>query len=130
MSLIERENPREIKFTPGINPYAAGSTLVEFGNTKVQVTASIEDSVPPFMRGQERGWVTAEYSMLPKSVSRRVTDKLSNFFHDWWNMVQRKKCCEPGTLEGQCQKHKNPKNQTVMPKTSARSKRSENWPGN
>ncbi|MEC7182792.1 MAG: ribonuclease PH, partial [Bdellovibrionota bacterium] len=71
MSLIERENPREIKFTPGINPYAAGSTLVEFGNTKVQVTASREDSVPPFMRGQERGWITAEYSMLPSSTHTR-----------------------------------------------------------
>ena len=47
MSLIERESPREIRFTPGINPYAAGSTFVEFGNTKVQVTASVEDSVPP-----------------------------------------------------------------------------------
>ena len=53
MSLIERESPREIRFTPGINPYAAGSTFVEFGNTKVQVTASVEDSVPPFMKGKE-----------------------------------------------------------------------------
>ena len=92
MSLIERENPREIKFTPGINPYAAGSTLVEFGNTKVQVTASIEDSVPPFMRGQERGWVTAEYSMLPSSThtrSRRERNKVSGRTQEIQRLIGR-----------------------------------------
>tara|TARA_B100000683_G_scaffold276899_1_gene332761 strand:+ start:182 stop:886 length:705 start_codon:yes stop_codon:yes gene_type:complete len=92
MSLIERENPREIKFTPGINPYAAGSTLVEFGNTKVQVTASIEESVPPFMRGQERGWITAEYSMLPSSThtrSRRERSKVSGRTQEIQRLIGR-----------------------------------------
>ena len=92
MSLIERENPREIKFTPGINPYAAGSTLVEFGNTKVQVTASIEESVPPFMRGQEKGWVTAEYSMLPSSThtrSRRERNKVSGRTQEIQRLIGR-----------------------------------------
>ena len=60
MSLIERENPREIKFTPGINPYAAGSTLVEFGNTKVQVTASLEDSVRDYV-------LYLDYVKMPKT---------------------------------------------------------------
>ena len=92
MSLIERENPREIKFTPGINPYAAGSTLVEFGNTKVQVTASIEESVPPFMRGQEKGWITAEYSMLPSSThtrSRRERSKVSGRTQEIQRLIGR-----------------------------------------
>ncbi len=92
MSLIERENPRKISFTPGINRYAAGSTLVEFGNTKVQVTASIEESVPPFMRGQERGWVTAEYSMLPSSThtrSRRERNKVSGRTQEIQRLIGR-----------------------------------------
>ena len=72
MSLIERDTPRPIKFTSGINPYALGSVLVEFGNTKVHVTAVLEDSVPPWMRGKGKGWVTAEYAMLPSSTHSRV----------------------------------------------------------
>jgi ribonuclease PH len=69
---IHREIPRNIKFTPNINPYAQGSVLAEFGNTKVHITAMISDSVPPWMKGQGRGWVTAEYSMLPASSSDRI----------------------------------------------------------
>ncbi len=73
MSLIERVTPRKIKFTPGINPYAAGSVIAEFGNTKVHITASVEESVPSWMRSEKtpRGWVTAEYSMLPGSTHTR-----------------------------------------------------------
>lgn len=71
MSLIKRENPRPIKFTPGINPYAAGSVMAEFGNTKVHITASVQESVPPFLKGKGQGWVTAEYSMLPSSTHTR-----------------------------------------------------------
>ncbi len=71
MSLIQREHPRAIKFTPGINPYAAGSVMAEFGNTKVHITATIEESVPPFLKGKGQGWVTAEYSMLPASTHTR-----------------------------------------------------------
>ena len=72
MSQIERTNPREIKITPSINPYAAGSVIAEFGNTKIHITATVEESVPPFLRGKEQGWITAEYSMLPGSTHTRA----------------------------------------------------------
>jgi ribonuclease PH len=71
MGLIKRTEPREIKFTTGVNPYAAGSVIAEFGNTKVHITATLEESVPPWMRDKESGWVTAEYSMLPGSTHTR-----------------------------------------------------------
>lgn len=71
MSSILRSTPRKIQFTPGINPYAAGSVLAEFGNTKVHITASVEESVPPWMKGKGEGWITAEYSMLPGSTHTR-----------------------------------------------------------
>jgi ribonuclease PH len=71
MSLIKRDTPRPIKFTPGINPYAAGSVIAEFGNTKVHITAVVQESVPSFLKGKGQGWVTAEYSMLPSSTHTR-----------------------------------------------------------
>lgn len=71
MSLIKRATPRPIKFTTGINPYAQGSVMAEFGKTKVHITASVEESVPPFLKGKGQGWVTAEYSMLPSSTHTR-----------------------------------------------------------
>lgn len=71
MSLIKRDSPRPIKFTAGINPYAAGSVLAEFGNTKVHITAVVQESVPPFLKGKSQGWVTAEYAMLPSSTHTR-----------------------------------------------------------
>ncbi len=69
--LIKRDTPRTVKFTPDINPYAHGSVLAEFGNTKVHITATCEESVPPFLKGSGKGWVTAEYSMLPGSTHTR-----------------------------------------------------------
>tara|TARA_R110000868_G_scaffold287003_4_gene547454 strand:- start:572 stop:1279 length:708 start_codon:yes stop_codon:yes gene_type:complete len=71
MSLIERTQPREVRFTKNINPYAKGSVMAEFGNTKVHITASVDESVPPFLRGKGQGWVTAEYNMLPSSTHTR-----------------------------------------------------------
>lgn len=71
MSFIERTMPREVRFTTNINPYAAGSVIAEFGNTKVHITATVEESVPPFLRGKGQGWVTAEYNMLPSSTHTR-----------------------------------------------------------
>lgn len=71
MSLIERSNPRTVRFTPNINPYAAGSVIAEFGNTKVHITASVEESVPPWMKGKGEGWVTGEYNMLPSATHSR-----------------------------------------------------------
>ena len=62
---------RPVKFTRGFTKHAAGSVLVEFGDTKVLCTAAVEDSVPGFMRGQGRGWVTAEYGMLPGATHTR-----------------------------------------------------------
>jgi ribonuclease PH len=62
---------REIKITPNFTIYAEGSVLIEMGNTKVICTASISDRVPPFLRNQGRGWLTAEYSMLPRATEDR-----------------------------------------------------------
>lgn len=62
---------RQIRFTRGFTKHAAGSVLVEFGHTKVICTASVEDSVPGFMRGRGVGWVTAEYGMLPGATHTR-----------------------------------------------------------
>jgi len=56
---------RKIKITKDVNIYAEGSVLIEVGNTKVICTASVSEKVPPFLRGTGKGWVTAEYSMLP-----------------------------------------------------------------
>ena len=71
MSLITRDTPRPIKFTTNINPYAYGSVMAEFGNTKVHITASVQESVPPFLKGKGQGWLTAEYAMLPSSTHPR-----------------------------------------------------------
>ncbi len=71
MSLIKRDTPRPIKFTTGINPYAHGSVIAEFGHTKVHITASVQESVPPFLKGKGQGWVTAEYAMLPSATHTR-----------------------------------------------------------
>jgi ribonuclease PH len=62
---------RPVRFETGYNRYAEGSVLVSFGETVVLCNASVEDSVPPFMRGEGRGWVTAEYSMLPRATQSR-----------------------------------------------------------
>ena len=62
---------RAVKFTRGFTKHAAGSVLVEFGDTKVLCTASVEDSVPGFLRGRGQGWITAEYGMLPGSTHTR-----------------------------------------------------------
>src|ERR1700737_3166083 len=62
---------RLISFTRDYTEFAAGSVLVEFGRTRVLCTASVEDRVPPWLRGKGTGWVTAEYSMLPGSTSER-----------------------------------------------------------
>ena len=63
---------RPISFTRNHNPHAEGSVLVEFGNTHVLCTASVDDSVPPFLRGKRQGWVTAEYGMLPRATNFRT----------------------------------------------------------
>jgi len=62
---------RELKFEPGFTKHAEGACLVSFGETRVLVTASVEDKVPPFLRGKGQGWVTAEYGMLPRATHTR-----------------------------------------------------------
>jgi ribonuclease PH len=62
---------RTVSFTHGFAKHAEGSVLVRFGDTHVLCTASIEETVPPFLRGKGQGWVTAEYGMLPRSTHTR-----------------------------------------------------------
>lgn len=64
---------REVKITRQYTAYAEGSVLIEFGNTKVLCNASVEEKVPPFLKGKNKGWVTAEYSMLPRATHSRTT---------------------------------------------------------
>ncbi|MDR3087778.1 MAG: ribonuclease PH [Azoarcus sp.] len=66
------EQLRELRITRRFTCHAEGSVLIEMGNTKVLCTASVESSVPSFLRGQGRGWVTAEYGMLPRSTHTRT----------------------------------------------------------
>ncbi|HEU5306762.1 MAG TPA: ribonuclease PH [Acidimicrobiia bacterium] len=67
----EPDDLRALSFTRDFTQFAAGSVLVEFGMTRVLCTASVEERVPPWLRGKGRGWVTAEYSMLPGATSER-----------------------------------------------------------
>jgi ribonuclease PH len=62
---------RKVTLETGVNRYAEGSCLVSFGHTKVLVTASVDETVPGFLRGRGQGWVTAEYGMLPRSTHTR-----------------------------------------------------------
>ncbi|KAG1658159.1 dITP/XTP pyrophosphatase [Nymphon striatum] len=63
---------RQVKFTRNYTMHAEGSVLVEFGNTKVLCTATIDERTPPWLRGKGQGWVTAEYGMLPRSTNSRM----------------------------------------------------------
>jgi len=62
---------RTVTLETGVNRYAEGSCLASFGHTRVLVTASLDEGVPPFLRGRGQGWVTAEYGMLPRSTHTR-----------------------------------------------------------
>jgi len=71
------EDLRPIKVTKDFMPQAEGSCLIEFGNTRVICSASVEENVPPWLRNSGTGWVTAEYGMLPRSTGTRVSrDKM------------------------------------------------------
>jgi ribonuclease PH len=69
---------RKVSFERGVARYAEGSCLVRFGDTHVLCTASLEDKPPPWLRGQGRGWVTAEYAMLPRATSTRTKRESSS----------------------------------------------------
>lgn len=63
---------RSIKITPGYLKFTPGSVLIEMGDTKVICAATVENKVPPFLRGGKKGWLTAEYSLLPQSTEKRT----------------------------------------------------------
>ncbi|HWZ64449.1 MAG TPA: ribonuclease PH [Steroidobacteraceae bacterium] len=63
---------RPVRFSRAHGKHAEGSVLVEFGDTQVLCTASVEDNVPPFLRGKSQGWITAEYGMLPRATHTRT----------------------------------------------------------
>ena len=66
------EELRPITLTRRFTVHPEGSVLVEFGRTKVICNATVDESVPPFLKGQGRGWITAEYGMLPRSTGQRM----------------------------------------------------------
>lgn len=68
----ENHQTRPIKITRNYTRYAEGSVLIEFGETKVLCNATVEDKVPPFLKGKGQGWVTAEYGMLPRATHSRT----------------------------------------------------------
>src|ERR1700676_678325 len=68
---------RDTTLTPDYLPHAEGSVFIEAGRTKVICTASLEDRVPPFLRNTGKGWVTAEYGMLPRATNTRMTREAS-----------------------------------------------------
>src|SRR5690554_5324268 len=68
---------RKLKITRGFTKYAKGSVLIEMGETKVICTAAVEEKVPPFLKGTGKGWITAEYAMLPGSTQTRKNRDIS-----------------------------------------------------
>ncbi len=68
---------RRVQITPDFIPHAEGSVLIEVGRTRVICTASVEESVPLFMRGSDKGWITSEYSMLPRATESRTPREAS-----------------------------------------------------
>jgi len=75
MARLDGRNPdklRKVNITRDYNKYAEGSCLIELGDTRVICTASVQESVPPFLLGKGEGWVTAEYGMLPRSCQSRI----------------------------------------------------------
>jgi len=74
MRLLNRRNDeiRAASIEPNFNPYAEGSCLIKIGGTHIVCTASVEETVPPFLRGKGRGWITAEYGMLPRATHTRT----------------------------------------------------------
>ena len=64
---------RKIEIITGVNAYAEGSCLIKCGNTHVLCTASVDDKLPAWLKGGEKGWITAEYAILPRSTRTRVS---------------------------------------------------------
>lgn len=86
----KNEQVRITKITRGYTKYAEGSVLIEVGDTKVICTASIENKVPPFLKGSGEGWITAEYNMLPRATGNRKPRDISRLKLDGRTMeIQR-----------------------------------------
>ena len=73
----QADEPRRASITPKFLPTAEGSALIEVGHTKVICAASVEEGVPAFLRGSGKGWVTAEYAMLPRATSTRTSREVT-----------------------------------------------------
>lgn len=85
---------RPVRITPGYQEFAEGSALIELGKTKVLCSVTVEEKVPPFMRGRGTGWITAEYSMLPRSTMTRTqreaaTGKVGGRTHEIQRLIGR-----------------------------------------
>lgn len=85
---------RPVSFERAFSMHAEGSCFIKFGNTHVLCTASLEERVPPWLKGQGRGWVTAEYSMLPRSTSERTrreasTGRIGGRTHEIQRLIAR-----------------------------------------
>ena len=74
----KKDEIREIRISKEYIKYPEGSVLIELGNTKVICNATVEEKVPPFLKGSSKGWVTAEYSMLPRATNTRTKRESSN----------------------------------------------------
>ncbi len=68
---------RPMNITSGFIPHAEGSVLIEIGSTRVICTASVEETVPPFLKGSNKGWITSEYAMIPRATNTRTTRESS-----------------------------------------------------
>ena len=68
----KNDEMRQVKVTRNYIIHPEGSVLIEFGNTKVICNATVEERIPPFLRGTGSGWITAEYSMLPRATNNRT----------------------------------------------------------
>ncbi len=81
---------RKITVTKNYSKYAEGSCLIEFGDTRVICTATVENNVPPFLKGSGTGWITAEYGMLPRSCETRIQrEKTSGRTHEIQRLIGR-----------------------------------------
>ena len=86
----KNSNVRHTKITRNYIKHAEGSVLIEVGDTKVICTASIEDKVPPFLKGSGEGWITAEYNMIPRSTATRKVRDIARLKQDGRTMeIQR-----------------------------------------
>ncbi|MEQ1647967.1 MAG: ribonuclease PH [Hyphomicrobiaceae bacterium] len=74
----QNDELRRISIERGVSMHAEGSCLIKFGNTHVLCMASLEERIPPWLKGQGRGWVTAEYSMLPRATKERTRREVTN----------------------------------------------------